>query len=104
MYETICMKLHEELARIEEKYRSRGDAEMSSADLEIVDKISHALKSLATYEAMEGAQQGNSQGGYSYRRGRDSMGRYTSRDVEPGRAWDPYSREREMNSGMPYRY
>ena len=97
MYDNICRKLHKELKRLDEKY-SGENAEISMADLDVFDKIGHALKSMATYEAMiggedQGASQmmgGNSQGGYAYRRGRDSMGRYTSRDVEPGRSGGYY--------------
>ena len=93
MYDAICEKLHMEMQRMEDKYRNK-DAQINSNDLDVIDRISHALKSMATYEAMESAQEGNSQrgsyGGYSYRRGRDSMGRFTSRDVEPGRAGNYY--------------
>jgi hypothetical protein len=101
MYDNICKKLHKELKRLDEKYASEN-IEVSMADLEVFDKISHALKSMATYEAMigeepEGSQMsmgGNSMDRYSYRRGRDAMGRYTSRDyrgdVEQGRSGGYY--------------
>ena len=93
MYDNICMKLHEELQKLDEKYAS--GAELSKADLEDVDTIYHALKSMKTYEAMEGNSEAYDSRGESmnsYRRGRDSVGRYTSRgrEVEPGRSWNSY--------------
>lgn len=74
MFEGICEALMRELETIEEKV-SKG--QMNSQDLEHIDKITHALKSIKTYEAMEG----NSEYGDSYARGRSRMtGRYVSRD------------------------
>lgn len=69
--------------------------ELSAGDLDVVDKLTHSIKSLVTIMAMEeggysndgsydnygnGGNGGNynSYRGYSGRRGRDSMGRYTS--------------------------
>ena len=70
--------------------------ELSAGDLDVVDKLTHSIKSLVTIMAMEeggysndgsydnygnGGMNGgsyNSYRGYSSRRGRDSMGRYTS--------------------------
>lgn len=70
--------------------------ELSAGDLDVVDKLTHSIKSLVTIMAMEeggysndgsydnygnGGMNGgscNSYRGYSGRRGRDSMGRYTS--------------------------
>ena len=85
MFDGICEALHREMEQLDEKF-SKG-AQMNGQELEHIDKMAHALKSLATYEAM----QGNSEaGGYSYRgdsyaRGRSRMtGRYISRDEGPG--------------------
>jgi hypothetical protein len=76
MYEGICEALSREMDMLEEKYSS-GKATMNPQDLEHIDKMSHALKSLATYEAMKG----HSEYGDSYARGRSRMpGRYISRD------------------------
>ena len=53
MFDGICEALHREL----ESYDNRlvgGKAPMSSQDLENIDKMAHALKSLATYAAMKG--------------------------------------------------
>lgn len=74
MFEGICESLMRELETIEEKV-TKG--QMNSQDLDHIDKIAHALKSLKTYEAMEG----HSEYGDSYARGRSRMtGRYISRD------------------------
>ena len=76
MFEGICETLHREMEMLEEKY-SNGKTPMNSQDLEHIDKMAHALKSLATYDAMKG----NSEYGDSYARGRSRMtGRYISRD------------------------
>ena len=67
--------------------------EMSSSDLECTYKMVDILKDISTIEAMRDA--GYSRENYadvdmryargnSYRRGRDSMGRYTSRDYRDG--------------------
>ena len=75
MFEGICEALMREMETIEEKV-SKG--QMNNQDLDHIYKIAHALKSLKTYEAMEG----NSEESYdSYARGRSrATGRYVSRD------------------------
>ena len=78
MFEGICEALHREMEMLEEKYSS-GKAAMNPQDLEHIDKMAHALKSLATYDAMKGYS-----GDDSYARGRSRMtGRYISRDEYP---------------------
>ena len=73
MYQGICEAIHKELEQLDEKY-SKG-TQMSGSDLDAINKMAHALKSLKTYEAMEG------NGEYDYARGRSRMtGRYMSRD------------------------
>lgn len=52
-HEILENKMCKELDNIEERYR--GGAEMSEADLRKIDMLVHALKSLATYEAMKEA-------------------------------------------------
>ena len=52
---------------------------ITSQELEKLDKIYHALKSQATYCAMKEATEYD-EDGMSGRRGRDSNGRYTSRE------------------------
>ena len=59
---------------------------LTMQDIQYADTLAHLKKNLLTAEAMEG----ESRDDYSYRRGRDSMGRYTSRDDGASRY---YSRE-----------
>ena len=84
MFEGICEALHREMEMLDEKY-SNGKTPMNSSDLEHIDKMAHALKSLKTYEAMEGNS--GYDGFYSrdsYARGRSRMtGRYISREGYP---------------------
>ena len=51
MYEAICEAIHKELDVLDEKY-AKG-TQLSMQDLEHIDMMSHALKSLATYDAMK---------------------------------------------------
>lgn len=98
MYD-ICEALNKELEEANEKIKMSG-GKMSAGDLELIDKISHAIKSIKTVIAMEESDYSNdmmdgSMRGSSYARGRgsqakrDSMGRYTSRGYSRGR----YSRD-----------
>jgi len=89
MFDGICEVLHHEMDMLEEKY-SGGKTPMTSQDLEHIDKMAHALKSLATYDAMKGNSEYG--GSYdSYARGRSRMtGRYISRDGYDSR--DEYRR------------
>jgi hypothetical protein len=52
MFEGICETMHHEMDLLEDKFQD-GNA-MSEKDLEMIDKMAHALKCLATYEAMKG--------------------------------------------------
>jgi hypothetical protein len=86
MFEGICEAIHKEMDMLDDKY-SKG-TQLSAQDLEHIDKMAHALKSLKTYEAMAG----NSEyGSYdSDARGRSRMtGRYISRDNEMTAGYDP---------------
>ena len=80
MFDGICEALHMEMEGLEEKY-SKG-ARLNPQDLEHIDKMAHALKSLKAYEAMEGnSEYGGSYEDGSYARGRSrTTGRYISRD------------------------
>ena len=68
--------------------------ELSAGDLEVVDKLTHSIKSLVTIMAME-------EGGYSYNDGysgarrRDTMGRYadSGRYYDDGYSGRRYSRD-----------
>lgn len=73
MFEGICEAMHREMDELEKKYEK--GTQLSPQDLEHIDKMAHALKSLATYEAMKGSSED------SYARGRSrTTGRYMSRD------------------------
>lgn len=92
-YENLEQAMCKELEMLDKKYASE-QGEMSTADVEKADILFHALKSAATYHAMKDAEDwdeddsriGRSNygrgGDRSGRRGRDSMGRYTSRDMD----------------------
>ena len=98
-YVILENKLCKELGLLEEKYRT--GAEMSEGDLRKIDLLTHAMKSLYAYTSMKAAEDmqgfdqsynsyGNMSNGMngasyqnSYTRGRDAMGRYTSRDMGP---------------------
>lgn len=91
-YENLEKAMCNELEKLDKKYG--GDAgEMSVQDVERADVLYHALKSAATYHAMKDAdswgeddmdRSGMGRYDRSYRRGRDAMGRYVSRDMGPG--------------------
>lgn len=51
MFEIISDVLTHELDEMEDKFD--GGAKLTMADLEMIDKIVHSLKSIATYEAMK---------------------------------------------------
>lgn len=86
-YENIEKKLLKELSRLDSKFE--GDqGELSGQDLEYIDRLFHSLKSAEGYytmaESSEMGYSGESYGngsGNSYARGRDSRGRYTSREM-----------------------
>lgn len=87
MFEGICEALHRELEMLDNKLQG-GKAPMNSQDLEVIDKMAHALKSLKTYDAMLGHSEYD---GDSYARGRSrTTGRYMSRDGYDSR--DEYRR------------
>lgn len=121
----ICEYLTEELKKANKELEKKG-GEMSAGDLEVIDKLTHALKSTKTTIAMIEAEEdgysstnyrdgGSSYRGISYARGRrgnvrrDSMGRY-SRDsyARGGRGYSrddakdemmEHLREMEMSAG-----
>lgn len=80
-HEVLEQKMCKELELLEAKYSQNPAKEMSMEDLEKVDKLYHALKSMATYKAMHEAEE-YEQEGFSGARGRSPMtGRYVSRDM-----------------------
>lgn len=93
----ICETLSHELGKANKKIMQAG-GNLSAGDLEYIDKLTHALKSVKTTIAMmeaedegesgyympryginNGSRGGSYRGSNSYARGRDRMGRYTSR-------------------------
>ena len=83
----ICEVLSDELSRANDKLSKVGSA-LSSSDLDYIDKLTHAIKSVNTTKAMLDTEHDGysrsyrprySYDDYSYKR--DSMGRY-SRDDE----------------------
>ena len=79
MFEGICEAIHKEMDILEDKYEK--GTQLSSQDLEHIDKMAHALKSLKTYDAMHG----NSEYDGSYARGRSRVtGRYVSMEGDRG--------------------
>lgn len=60
--------------------------ELSAGSLDIVDKLTHSIKSIETIMAMNGYSNDG-----SYSRRRDSMGRYSNRDYR----YDGYSRDKD---------
>lgn len=102
-FESLEKALCKELDILEQKFR--GGADMTPQDLERIDKMAHAMKSLATYKAMKEAEEYESAGnGMSGRR--DAYGRYMSRDG--GRSYaDGYSQGyaaamSQMSGHYPY--
>ena len=83
-YENLEEAMCKELEMLDKKYAE--PIEMSAADMEKIDKLYHALKSAETFYAMvdAGGWEDKDASGRSYRRGRDAMGRYTSRDMSYG--------------------
>lgn len=84
-FEMLEKKMCMELEAIEQKLQ--GGTEMSVQDLEKIDKLAHAMKSLATYKAMKEAEEYGDEGEMSGRRGRGMNGRYMSRTEGP-RSYD----------------
>ena len=97
--------LCEELDKITKK------GELSAGSLDVIDKLTHSIKSIDTIMAMEdaegeysyeysGARGGRGNRGNSNARRRDSMGRYSRDDRYDMRGGnsDGYSRDGEMES------
>ena len=59
--EHLEQKMLKELKMLDDKYSSNA-GEMAVQDLDKIDKLVHALKSLATYNAMKEAEESNEYG------------------------------------------
>lgn len=83
--------------KLERELHEIAGNELTIASLDVIDKLTHSIKSIDTIMAMEGYSDGS-----SYRRGRDSMGRYVSRDGRDYSGDRDYSRDRsgDRNSLM----
>ena len=97
MYENIKKALCKELEQMDKDMEN--NSKMSDNDLRRYDMIMHALKSGSTWEAMEGQSYAYET---SYRRGRDSMGRYTSRMEQPDPMGGEFGYPFPQNSGRYY--
>ena len=62
----LCETLEKDLAKTNEKLRMAG-GELSGADLEYVDKLTHSLKSIKTTIAMIESEDEDGYSGYGYR-------------------------------------
>lgn len=105
-YENIDKKLNSELQKIDKKLEN-DSGDMSAQEIELVDCVFHALKSAEGYYAMAEEKEMGFSGNYgsggsygmgsgnSYARGRDSRGRYASREM---------SREGGYSGGYSGRY
>ena len=76
-FEALEKAMCKELEMLEEKVK--GTPEMSVQDLEKIDKLAHAMKSLATYKAMKEADEYGMDNGMSGRRNA-----YTGRYMDMG--------------------
>ena len=90
MFEGICEAIHKEMDALDEKY-AKG-TQLSSQDLDHIDRMAHALKCLKGYETMLGHSEYD---GGSYARGRSRVtGRYVSMEGDRGNGipYDGYRR------------
>lgn len=116
-------ELYELKEKLCNELKNYGRKEMSSVSLEVIDKLAHTIKNLDriidNYDAegysgdyMSNAGYRNSRrggnsremrnnDGRSYRRGRDSMGRYTSREAGYSYDDDMVSELRELMEDAP---
>lgn len=106
----VLYELKDRLTRELDEIAMQQDITESSLD--IIDKLTHSIKSIETIIAMNEAQRHSfdnynsrdryssmdsyrSMDGYSERRGRDSMGRYTSREGYSGHKNDELKHQLE---------
>ena len=64
MFDGIVDAIHREMETLEDRY-AKGDRQMTDTDLNAVDKMAHALKCIATYDAMIRAEERGRKRGYS---------------------------------------
>ena len=83
-YYDLKKKLCKELEEIADK------RELSAGDLEVIDKLTHSIKSIVTIMAMDDSGYSYNDG-YSGTRRRDSMGRYADGAYDDGYSGRRYS-------------
>ena len=83
-YYDLKKKLCKELEEIADK------RELSAGDLEVIDKLTHSIKSIVTIMAMDDSGYSYNDG-YSGTRRRDSMGRYADGAQDDGYSGRRYS-------------
>lgn len=97
----MCETLGRALKKANEKIRNSG-GELSASDMDYVNKLSHALKSIVTTAAMKEAEmdEGESYGSGSYRRGYSREGgSYRDGGSYEGGSYDgSYARGRGRNA------
>lgn len=79
--EMLCETVEHEIADANDKIQASG-GKITAGDLEMLDKLTHMMKSIKTTMAMMDSES-NYGGDYNANRGsyrRDSMGRYTRSD------------------------
>ena len=83
-YEHVDEALCREMEKLDKKYA--GNVDMTMQDLEMIRLLYSSMVKSQTYHAMQEEREWEDKdaSGSFYRRGRDSMGRYTSRDMMPG--------------------
>ena len=109
-FEALEKTMCRELETLEQKVS--GGNEMSVQELDKIDKLVHAMKSLATYNAMKDAEEYSDN--MSGRRARGMDGRFISRGMDEDKGFsEGYSRgfeegQRQIGRLMPpyerYRY
>lgn len=85
----LCDMIGDEISEQTDKIKKAG--KMSAGDLEAVDKLTHALKSIKTVMMEDDGEYSSRMDYPSYARRRDRMGRYSSRYTSG------YSRDGEMD-------
>lgn len=83
LYE-ICETLSRDLAETNDKFRKAG-GKMTVGDLDYVDKLTHAIKSVKTTIAMMEAEEDGGHSGRMYPSGYSYAGRYNARRDSRGR-------------------
>lgn len=89
----LCEKITEEIAKANKKLDKSGDG-LSAGDIEYIDKLTHALKSIKTTLAMEEYDDdySNAYGGNSYARGGNRGGGRSNRSGNSYEGGNSYAR------------